>query len=261
MDVVLLLGMVLIGLFTGAVTGLTGASGVMVVVPLVTMLLGFSIREAIGTSLMVNVISSLAISIIYYRHGNIEVRSAFWIALGSIVGAQLGTVFAGGIPEVGLSETFGIFMVIMGAVIWKKGLNHESIAKIAKGIVRFRGEAQRNMVCLVLGFAIGIMTGILGAGGGGIILLILIFVLGFPIHLAIGTSSLLMTITTLSGAIGYAMQGNIRLLPGLVLGISAAGSGVLSATFANRVDEQVLSKVVGAVFMLLGVVMTAFYIA
>lgn len=93
------------------------------------------------------------------------------------------------------------------------------------------------------------------------ILLILIFVLGFPIHLAIGTSSLLMTITTLSGAIGYAMQGNIRLLPGLVLGISAAGSGVLSATFANRVDEQVLSKVVGAVFMLLGVVMTAFYIA
>jgi len=259
MDIALLLGIILIGVFTGMVTGLTGASGVMVVVPLASMLLGFSIHEAIGTSMLVNVISSLAISIIYFIYGNVHIKLALWIALGSIVGAQLGTFFAGEIPELGLSGTFSVFMVIMGAIIWKRGLNRESMAKIAEKAVKFKSEAQRNIVCLILGFAIGIMTGILGAGGGGMILLILIVVLGFPIHLAIGTSSLLMMITTCSGTIGYAMQGNIRLLPSVILGISAACSGVLSAVFANRVNEQILSKVVGAVFILLGVVMTGFY--
>jgi len=77
-----LVAMILIGVFTGIVTGLTGASGVMVVVPLTTVLLGFPIHEAIGTSLMVNVVSSLAITYIYYKNGNVDLRSGIWIAIG-----------------------------------------------------------------------------------------------------------------------------------------------------------------------------------
>jgi len=49
--------MVLIGVFTGIVTGLTGVSGVMVVVPLINLLLNFSVHKSIGTSLMVDVIA------------------------------------------------------------------------------------------------------------------------------------------------------------------------------------------------------------
>lgn len=63
---------ILIGLFTGIVTGLTGASGNMIVVPLVNLLLTYSIHESIGVSLMVNIISSFAISYTYYKHGNID---------------------------------------------------------------------------------------------------------------------------------------------------------------------------------------------
>ncbi|HRR39510.1 MAG TPA: sulfite exporter TauE/SafE family protein, partial [Candidatus Paceibacterota bacterium] len=122
--------MILIGIFTGVVTGLTGASGVMVVVPLVNIFLSFSIHEAIGTSLIVDVLSPLAISYIYYKHGNLDIKSGIWIAVGSILGAQLGAGFAAGIPEMGLSGAFGIFMIIMGVIIWQKGLSHQSLTKI-----------------------------------------------------------------------------------------------------------------------------------
>jgi len=260
MDVLLVIVMILIGIFTGVVTGLTGASGVMVVVPLVSMLLNFSIHEAIGTSLMVDVIAPLAIGYIYYTHGNMDIKSGIWIALGSIVGAQLGATFAAGIPEVGLGGVFGVFMAVMGVAVWKKGLNHKGIANNMKKVVKFETKTQRISTALILGFAVGIMTGIFGAGGGGMILLILIFVLNFPLHVAIGTSALIMAITACSGAIGYALYGNIRLLDGLILGFSAAGSGMVSGKFANKVNEQVLSKAVGIVFIILGLIMTVLYL-
>jgi len=260
MNISMIIVMILIGIFTGIITGLTGASGVMVVVPLVSMLLNFSIHEAIGTSLMVDIIAPLAISYTYYKHGNIDLKSGIWIAIGSIFGAQLGATFAAGMPEVGLGGAFGVFMAIMGVVIWKKGLNHESIAKIMKKTVKFETQIQRIWVALVLGFAVGLMTGILGAGGGGMILLALIFVLNFPLHTAIGTSALIMAITACSGTFGYALHGSIKPLTGLIVGFSAAGSGMVSARFANRVNEQILAKAVGIIFIILGIIMTILYL-
>ena len=227
-----LVALIIIGLVTGVVTGLTGSSGVMIVVPLVNMLLGIPIHESIGISLIVNVIAPIAISYTYFKNGNIDVRVGVWIALGSIFGAQIGAFFADQIPETGLGGSFGIFIILMGILICIKG---------------FRGK--------MLGFAIGIISGVFGAGGGGMILLILVFVLNFPIRVAIGTSSLLMAITSFSGALGYFIHGNIRLVPGLVMGSGAALSGVVSARFANRVNEDILSIAVGVVFFMLGTLM------
>ncbi|HQM88527.1 MAG TPA: sulfite exporter TauE/SafE family protein [Exilispira sp.] len=245
-----------IGIFTGLTTGLTGASGVMVVVPLVTMILKFSIHEAIGTSLMVDIIAPLAISLTYYKHGNIDIKSGIWIAIGSIVGAQLGTLLASYVPSVGLSGAFGIFMILMAIVIWRTGLHNESIAKAMQKVFKFETKRQRIITALILGVIVGIMTGIIGAGGGGMILLILIFVLNFPLHVAIGTSALIMSITACSGAIGYGLRGNIRLADGLVLGFGAALSGMVSAKFANKVNEKVLSKIVAVIFVILAIIMT-----
>jgi len=99
------------------------------------------------------------------------------------------------------------------------------------------------------------MTGIFGAGGGGMILMILIFVLNFPLRLAIGTSSFLMTITALSGVLGYAGHGSVKWASGIIIGLSSAISGIASAKFANRVNDKILSKAMGGIFIFLGVIM------
>ena len=252
-----LITMVLIGTFAGIVTGLTGASAVMVVVPLVNLLLNFSVHESIGVSLMVDVIASLAISYTYYRNGNVDLRSGIWIALGSISGAQLGVIFSAKTPEVSLGGSFGIFLILMGIAMWKRGLDREALAKKFREIMRFKTENQRILVALILGLAVGITTGIFGAGGGMMVLLILIFVLNFPIHLAVGTSTLIMAITASSGALGYALQRSIKPIAGLILGFSAACAGYISAKFANAVNENLLTKIIGALFVILGFVMIA----
>ncbi len=252
--------MALIGVFAGILTGLTGASGVMVVVPLTNFLLNFSVHESIGTSLMVDFIASLFISLTYHKYGNVDLRSGIWIAIGSILGAQLGTNFAVATPEVSLGRMFGIFLILMGAVMWKRGLNREVIAEKFGKLLKFRTKTQRVITALLVGFIIGIMTGIFGAGGGIMFLVTLIFVLNFPLHLAIGTSTLIMTITAGSGALGYALHRSIRPIAGLIIGLSAAYSGMRSAKFANRANERILAKIVGAIFILLGILMTTVHL-
>lgn len=250
--IVEIIKMIAIGILAGIVTGLTGASGVMVVVPLLNMLLNFSVHDAIGTSLMVNVIASIATAYPYYRHGNVDLKSGIWIAIGSITGAQLGVFFAVKTPEAGLGGAFGIFLIVMGLVMWKRGINRERLAKKA---IKFKSEKKRILTALGLGFIIGIMAGVFGAGGGMMALFVLIFVLNFPLHLAIGTSVVIMAITASSAMVGYALHGNLNLLAGLILGISAALSATESAKFANRVDEKILSKAVGFVLISLGIIM------
>ncbi len=249
-----LVTMISIGMFAGMVTGLTGASAVMVVVPLVNLLLGFSVHESIGVSLMVDVIASLAISYTYYKHGNVDLKSGIWVAIGSVLGAQLGAIFAAKTSEISLGGAFGTFLILTGIVIWRKGLNREILGKIGK-VMKFKTNSRRIATVFISGLAVGVMTGIFGAGGGAMVFLILVFVLSFPIHLAVGTSTLIMAITASSGMIGYALQRSVRPIAGLILGASAAFGGIVSARFANEVNEKVLAKIVGAIFMLLGAVM------
>ncbi len=204
---------------------------------------------------MVDVIAPAAIAYSYYKHGNIALKSGLWIAVGSVLGAQLGARFSDSIPELGLARIFGIYMIVLGIVIWKKGINREIIGVKFKKVLKFKTPAQKTITSLCLGFVVGILTGLLGAGGGGFILILLIFVLNFPLHLAIGTSVLIMAITASSGAVGFALHGNIRPISGIIIGISAVFGGTLMARFVNRIEEKMLAKAISITFMLLGAVM------
>ena len=70
--------------------GITGASGVLLVVPLLTILMGVGMHSAVGTSLFVDVITPLFVAYSYYRRGNVNMKAALWLAIGAILGAQVG---------------------------------------------------------------------------------------------------------------------------------------------------------------------------
>jgi uncharacterized protein len=148
-------------------------------------------------------------------------------------------------------------MILLGIFIWKKGIDREAIVRKFKKVFKFKTTAQKIITSLFLGFVVGILTGLLGAGGGGFVFMILVFVLNFPLQVAVGTSVLIMAITASSGALGFALHGNIRPIAGLIIGMSAIFGGTLSARFANRVKEDVMAKAIGITFIVLGVVMIA----
>jgi uncharacterized membrane protein YfcA len=276
MNLVFCLLAIFIGIVTGGITSLIGASGVMIVVPILTMLFKVSVHTAIGTSLFVDVIASLTVAYSYYKNGNIELKSGAWIALTSIIGAQFGASFASKMGEGNLTSSFGIVLVIAGLSMVRKSYKEKSdllhtendsldtqsdssdtASKTASKFVNFKAEWQKVLAALIIGFGIGILSGIFGAGGGVMILLALIMLMSFPLHKAIGTSTLIMAITALSSTIGYATRGNIDFVLGSLLSVGAVLGGILGSRYANTINEKTLQKSVGICFMVMGIVMTA----
>lgn len=251
MSILAIIEIICIGLVTGTITSLIGASGVTVVVPSLTLLFGINSHLAIGTSLLVDVITSIVVSIDYIKHKNVRLQASIWITVGSIIGAQLGSHWAGIISDTKLSGIFAIMLIISGISTLRKKNNSFDPNKG----VHFKSKFAQTMALLGLGFGIGIISGLVGAGGGVMMLLTIIFILHYPMHQAVGTSTVIMAITALSSLLGYARQGNVDWKYGLWIALGAVVAGIIGSRFANKIDEQKLNKVVAWVFIGLGIIM------
>ncbi len=243
-----------VGCFAGVMTGLMGASGMMAVVPGI-ILLGYSAYQAVGVSLAVDVIASVIVAIAYYRHGRVDLSRGLWIAVAAMIGAQLGSRFIFRIPETGLSGGFGVLLLITAVFFWREGIGHGGVGR---GLDRFQHSAisQRlgsrpRIVSTGLGLVVGFVSGTFGVGGG-ILFLFALLMLSYPLHVAVGTSTMIMALTTFSGALGHAVLGN---LPYMIVLFAAAGTvlgSVVSARYANRMNEEALGKAISIVFAILG---------
>ena len=245
-----------VGGFAGIMTGLMGASGVMAVVPGM-LLLGYSAHQAISTSLAVDLTASVLVVITYFQHGKVNLGQGLYIALAAILGAQIGSRFSVALPESGLSLGFGLFLIASSLLLWRQGLSRPlDRLQASRLALWFKGKP---LACVAIGLYAGVYSGLFGAGGG-LLFLFALLLLGYSLHQAVGTSTLIMALTTASGTLGHAMLGQLPLLAvggvttGTVLGSLA------SARLANRMDERFLSKAIALVLGLLGVMILLFFI-
>lgn len=254
---------IVIILLVGFIAGIIGASGVMIVVPALVAL-GYNTPDAIGASLFINIIAALVAAFTYYKNKNINLKQGLWITIGSVVGAQLGSYLTKFIPEMGLGKAFSVFLLLSAFMFIYRGIKNIKYDKnfIDKNKEEYRNNfllkfLRSNIIAsgLILGFIIGILCGVLGAGGGVMILLILVFIMEYPLHMGIGTSNLIMAFTAGSGAIGHAFTSNLPMKPSIIGSIGTVIGCVLAAKFANKINEKLLSIIVGIIFTILSIVM------
>ncbi len=253
----------LIGCVAGVITGLIGASGVMIVVPTLVVL-GYSVPDAIGASLFINTVAALIVAWTFYQNGNLNLKQGIWIAAGSVVGAQVGSFIAPYVPDVGLSSAFSVFLLISAVTFLIRG-----IRTVNTDVLTAEDEntdpqptsmlklLRKNIIIsgLLLGFLVGILCGLIGAGGGVMILLILVFIMQYSLHEGIGTSTLIMAFTAASGTIGHALTSNLPLKASIIGSAGTIVGGRFAARFANKINEKILSMVVGGLFVVLGIAM------
>jgi len=198
----------------------------------------------------------------YSKYGNLNLKQGWLIALGSILGAQLGSFISPHLPEIGVGSSFGILLLVSAVMFWKKGSRSIGIKSEDKTISNDEVGGVLNVLRnnpkisgTVLGMLVGVISGILGAGGGVMILLILVFVMGYKMHEGIGTSTLIMAFTAASGALGHAFTGNLPIDIAIPSAIGTVIGGRLTAGFANKTNEAILGKIVGIIFAVLGALM------
>jgi len=118
MTMTLIALLLVIGLVSGIVSGLFGIGGGIIIVPALIYLAKFSEHAAVGTSLAILLppIGLLAV-MEYYRHGNIDLKAAFLVAVTFVVGGWLGAHFANHISGPHLKLLFGLFVLGVGGYL------------------------------------------------------------------------------------------------------------------------------------------------
>jgi len=105
---------ILLGLIAGAISGLVGIGGGVIIVPALIFLFGFTQHKAQGTTLalMIPPIGLLA-AWSYYKQGAVDIKTAIFIGLGFLLGGLLGAKFAIGISDAVLEKIFGVILLLI----------------------------------------------------------------------------------------------------------------------------------------------------
>ena len=106
---------IILGVTAGALSGLIGIGGGVIIVPALIFLFGFSQHQAQGTTLalLVPPIGILA-AMEYYREGYVDLKIAALVCLGFFVGGFLGAKLAIKMSNIALERFFGITMIVIG---------------------------------------------------------------------------------------------------------------------------------------------------
>ena len=245
---------ILSGLAGGVLTGMAGLTAAMVLTPILCGVCGWSGYDAVTLSLIANVPSAMVTCYTFYKNGNIEMKRGMPVAIvsfaGAVAGSYLGYLFSM-VSENGISY----FVIISNLFMALKFFLPTKPRKENLTAAEQRKARNKTILALVLGFLIGIECGFMGSAGGALMLMVLTMVLGMDTKLAVGTSSMVMTLVALTGAVSHvAMGASVDPVPSIVVTVMCTIGAVGSARFANKVDEKMLNRVAGIVLILVSVV-------
>jgi uncharacterized membrane protein YfcA len=214
----------------GIALGFFGGGGSILTVPLLVYVFGLPPKEAIASSLLVVAVASATGLLTHARLGNVRWSTGCLFGLGGMAGAHLGGRAAAWLDGALLLVLFAAMMVLTSLAMWRGRR-----APAAGG-----GRSTPRL--LAQGLAVGLFTGLVGAGGGFLIVPALVLWAGLPMPAAVGTSLFVIVLNTLAGFSGYASHVQVRFaLVAAVAGAAIAGA-LVGARLALRVAPGALRR-------------------
>ena len=247
--------LIAIGVVTGLAGGLLGVGGGFVMVPAMVYLLKTPQREANGTSLAVIVPVALVGATILGGGHQVDVDVAIALAIGAVGGAVAGARLSRRVSEAGLRRIFGVLAVVVGLLMIGEAGLHALGAPVHFGSSLRPGGPWLWALAFLVGAVAGVLSGLLGIGGGAIMIPAMTLLMGLSQHVAQGTSLLVIIPTAVSGSITHLRMGNIRLATAGWLSLGGVVGAVAGASLALASPDQVLRLLFGGYLILTGLQM------
>ena len=241
----LLLGYALAALI-GLSLGVMGGGGSILTVPIFVYVLGFDPKLAIAMSLPVVGATSLIGAASHWKAGNVQLRTAALFGVIAMAGAYAGarlSIFLSGSLQLAILAV----VMLIAAVSMFRSARRDS-RRVESAVSGGRAIALALLVPVALG--VGLLTGLIGIGGGFLVVPALVLLAHVPMKQAVGTSLLVIAMNSLSGSLGY--LGQVKLPWAFMFGFTAvAAAGILAGTWLVRFVSQAALKQGFAVFLLL----------
>ena len=265
--------LIVFGLVVGALGGFFGVGGGFLMVPMLNVVFGMPYNVAVGSDLGQMCGMSTAATVRHMRFGNIDFRLAALMIVGTASGVEAGArvlellKHAGSIEVAGrqldlmtliMSGVYAALLLFLGQAMIRESLrtlrraagNVEMSSELpASGyVMKIRGlklwpmvslpasgiESISLWVILGIGFATGFLSGMLGVGGGFIRMPALVYIMGCPTVVAVGTDLFEIMFSAAFGVVTHGFKGNVHLVVVLALLIGTTVGAQVGASYTRR---------------------------
>jgi uncharacterized membrane protein YfcA len=233
------------GAIVGLSLGLTGGGGAIFAVPLLVYGLSIDPRQAVGISLAAVGMTSAVGFLGRWKAGQVELATGLMFAVAGMIGAPLGSWLSAQIPERLLLTLFALLMLVVAVRMWRKAdpssvpiacateeAEGPTCRRDAEGVLRLNSRCA--LLLGVVGVLTGVLSGLFGVGGGFVIVPALVLFSGMPIHRAVGTSLMVITLISAAGVVSHLWAGRDIPIDTTLLFVVGGVLGMFAGIWASR---------------------------
>jgi uncharacterized membrane protein YfcA len=215
----------------GVSLGLLGGGGSILTVPVLVYVIGLETKQAISTSLIAVGLTSAVALVPHARAGRLNLRVGLAFGASSMTGAFVGGRLSHFVPSTWLLFLFTLVMLVTGgAMLRKRDAASAHLAKLPWARI------------VLVGVAVGLFTGLVGAGGGFMIVPALTTLCGLSMMDAAATSLLVIALNSLSAFAGTIAQTHVDFATTALFTVAAIVGAVAGASAAGRLPDAALRR-------------------
>ncbi|KGR77087.1 sulfite exporter TauE/SafE family protein [Ureibacillus sinduriensis] len=236
-----------LGFIGSFLSGMLGIGGAIVKFPLLLMIppvfgfQTFTAHEVSGIS-AVDVLFVSVAGVLGYRNGGYLNKSLIILMGGFVlIGSLLGSFGSGYLTETQVNVVYG-FLALLAAIMMfipKKEVDESHIEQVTFN----------KPVAAILAFFVGLGSGIVGAGGGFLLIPIMLLILRIPTRMAIASSLAITFISSVAGSIGKISTGQVEYLPAVIIIIAGLMAAPMGAKLSTKLNAKVLENILAVLIL------------
>jgi hypothetical protein len=246
------LRVVLVGLFVGFLGTMIGAGGGFLLVPILLIFYNFTPQHAIGTSTAVVFLNALSGTFSYIEQKRIDYELGVKFSVIAVVGVIIGAFLTQALNFLVFSIIFSILLIVLSysmifmedfSLVCEKTLERPKKRVLYDAFGQTHTYAPDLSVGFGGSFIVGILSGLLGIGGGLLHVPLMSFI-GIPIHVAAATSHFIIVITSFFGVLAFIGLHTIDFDYAIFIGVGTILGAVFGAKAAKRTNAEVIKKII-----------------
>jgi uncharacterized membrane protein YfcA len=246
----------------GTLGALLGLGGGVIIIPMLTLLFGLDIHYAVGASIVSVIATSSGAAATYVREHLTNLRVGMFLEIGTTLGAITGAYLAGILPVQLLYLTFAVVMGYSGIVMLRSRTEAyapegETVApdalatKLRLDSIYYDHALQRQVPYHVQGvlpglglmYVAGIVSGLLGIGGGILKVPAMDLAMRLPIKVSSATSNFMIGVTAAASAGVYFMRGDIQAIVAAPVAIGVVIGSMIGTRLLTRLSSEWIRRI------------------
>lgn len=279
LSLAMIAGLALTGVIAGVLGAVMGVGGGIIVVPILVLVFGFDIKIAVVSSLVAVVASSTAAGGVYVGKGLANMRLGMWLEMATTIGGIAGGLIAVYVSSNLITMIFSFLMFVIAALVFKTKDNAKAVASPVHsaalsevlGQEDVRGlsgsyydahskstihyQVERSFLGSVISFFAGLLSGLLGVGGGFIKVPAMHLGMNVPIKVAAATSNFMIGVTAVSSLFVYFVKGMVYPLVAAPVAIGVVFGALVGTSVAQKISAAMMKKIFAVLLVLIAIQM------